>query len=245
MAQLLARRRRRRDRHHVQAEFAFRTHGGARRGAGRKKRVSSRVAHRARPRITKDAPLHITLRLVDGIANLRTSRFFRTIHNILVKAGAELPLRIIHYSVQCTHIHLLAECPDNAACSASMRTFGIRLAKGVNTMMGREGAVIRDRYHVHVLRTPREIRHAIAYVLCNSRKHAFERGFILPERWLDPCSSARTFDAWRDERGRALRIAEHRDPAVSAPQSWLLRVAWRRHGGIAVNFIPGSPIPIH
>jgi putative transposase len=240
MPQLMGSRpNRRRGGRSVQTAFAFRTHGGARRGAGRKKTVASRVPHRARPRVSKNTPVHITLRVVEGVENLRTSRFFRLIHGILVKATSDLPARIVHYSVMRNHLHLIIEAADNRHCSRAMRTLGIRLAKAINTLRRVKGRLIRDRNHVHVLKTPLETKRAIAYVLCNARKHARERGSILPRRWLDPCSSARAFEDWRDESGRALRQAARGDPAVKPPRSWLLRFGWRRHGGIAVDFVPG------
>ena len=40
----------------------------------------------------------------------------------------------------------------------------MRVAKSMNRALRRKGNVISGRYHVHPLRTPREVRHAIAYV---------------------------------------------------------------------------------
>jgi hypothetical protein len=48
-----------------------------------------------------------------------------------------------------------------------MISLGARLARTVNRVLGRRGPVLADRYHQHVLRTPREARHALAYVLLN------------------------------------------------------------------------------
>jgi hypothetical protein len=43
----------------------------------------------------------------------------------------------------------------------------------------RAGQVLADRCHVHVLRTPREVRNAIAYVLLNARRHLAKAGRAL------------------------------------------------------------------
>ena len=75
------------------------------------------------------------------------------------------------------------------------------------------------------------MRHAIAYVLCNARKHGVARG---TPGWLDPCSSARAFDGWR-----RLDQPPARAPVVE-PRSWLLRVGWRRLGLIDPDHVPGS-----
>lgn len=80
-----------------------------------------------------------------------------------------------------------------------------------------------DRFHSRVLATPRQVRHAIAYVLCNGRKH----GLAPHRRWLDPCSSASAFDGWS---GAPAATASTIHPVVP-PRTWLLRIGWRRGGG--------------
>jgi hypothetical protein len=102
----------------------------------------------------------------------------------------------------------------------------LRFARSVNRVFGRKGPVLADRAHVHVLRTPREVRNAIAYVLLNARRHAAKAGQRL-KGWItvvDPASSGRWFTGWRHERFRAPDV-----PAVAEPGTWLLRVGWRRH----------------
>ena len=74
--------------------------------------------------------------------------------------------------------------------------------------------MIGDRYHHRWLRTPREVRNAIGYVLHNARKHL---GGV-PGR-IDPASSGRWF--WG--------VATD-SPAVALPRFWLSRSGWRRHG---------------
>lgn len=97
--------------------------------------------------------------------------------------------------------------------------------------------VAAERYHARQLRTPREVRHALAYTLGNARKHGVR------VEGIDPCSSGAAFDGWRD-RGATLlaALAVHALPPVAAARSWLLRVGWRRHGLIGVAEVPG-PAP--
>lgn len=96
--------------------------------------------------------------------------------------------------------------------------------------------MLADRYHLHVLRTPREVRNAIAYVLLNARKHAAQLGRVLGRAMrVDAASSGRWFAGWRT------RIQAARDaPAVAAPHTWLLSVGWRRFGLIDPSEVPGS-----
>jgi hypothetical protein len=77
----------------------------------------------------------------------------------------------VHYSVQGNHLHLLVEAEDRRALSRGMKGLGVRIARGLNRVMGRRGAVLDDRYHGHVLKTPTEVRHARQYLLQNARRH--------------------------------------------------------------------------
>ncbi|HYC21767.1 MAG TPA: hypothetical protein VEI94_03640, partial [Candidatus Bathyarchaeia archaeon] len=91
----------------------------------------------------------------------------------------------------------------------------------------RHGSVWGDRYHVRALRTPREVRNALVYVLQNFRKHL--RGVV----GIDPCSSAQWFDGFR---GRD-RVEQSASVLVRA-RSWLLRLVWRRAGLIDLEEAP-------
>jgi hypothetical protein len=143
----------------------------------------------------------------------------------------------VHYSLQADHAHLIVEADGAPALGCGMKALGSRLARAVNRTFGRRGAVLVDRYHMRVLRTPTEVRRAIAYVLLNARRHISKLGGR-PDpspRGVDPASSGRWFDGWRRELPRA-----HDPPAVAAPKSWLLRVGWRRVGLVDPAEIPGA-----
>lgn len=216
----------------VQLEMALRSWGGRRKGAGRKA-IGRRAgaSHRSRPEVSSNDPLHVTLRVRDDAPNLRTPPIFRAVRRAL-EAGAErLGLRVVQYVVLRNHLHLIAEADDREALSRGMKGLKVRIARAVNRVSHRRGAVFSDRYHAQVLRSPSQTRHALAYVLNNYRKHVAESGRRLPRDFVDPCSSAASFDGWE---GR---------PAVESPlaraKSWLLRVGWRRRGLIPVGMTPG------
>ena len=97
--------------------------------------------------------------------------------------------------------------------------------------------MLGDRYHSRVLRTPREVRWALGYVLCNARKHNAELFYpkTLPRRWLDACSSATLFSGWR---GRpAPRPLTDSDP-IAKPETWLLQKGWKKHGALPTDHLP-------
>ncbi len=146
---------------------------------------------------------------------------------------------MVHYSIQTTHVHLLVEATSKEALGHGMKSIGARVARAVNRVFGREGAALYGRYWLRILRTPREVRNALAYVLLNVRKHFRERHRASPPVRLDPASSARWFDGWK-RRVFAPRVRPEPGSEVAEPHTWLLAVGWRRHGLIDPAFVPGS-----
>ncbi len=105
--------------------------------------------------------------------------------------------------------------------------------------MARTGAVLADRYYLRMLRTPKEVRSALRYVLLNARRHARR----LAGRWsCDPASSGRWFSGWRrpPASSRLTSICGRRSPPVAAPYTWLLRSGWRPHGLLDPTETPGA-----
>jgi putative transposase len=100
--------------------------------------------------------------------------------------------------------------------------------------------MLDGRYHHRSLRSPREVRRALAYVLLNARRHlAKSRGALRSAAaHLDGASSARWFDGWRPEV--TSRIPEASGASeVARPRTWLLRIGWRRHGLVDPSEVPG------
>ncbi len=143
--------------------------------------------------------------------------------------------RVVHYSLQRDHVHLLVEAAGKDALGRGMKSIGARLARAVNRAFGRSGPVLDGRYHMRILRTPREVRNALAYVLLNTRKHWRQRCGQAPPVRLDRASSGRWFDGWKTSMGRATSGA----PEVSRPRTWLLTTGWRRHRLVDPAEVPG------
>src|SRR5262245_2747607 len=181
-----------------QTAFAYRTRGGARKGAGRPpKGRRPGVHHRRREALARHTPVHVTLSVRSHVSTLRNGKMFRALERAFVQGCDRFSFRLTHYSVQTNHMHLLVEASDATALSRGMQGLAIRMAKAVNRVLGAKGKVFADRYHARALKTPREVRRALAYVLLNARRHHAKRGDAV---WpTDPCSSARHFDGWRSE----------------------------------------------
>ena len=198
-----------------------RTWGGRRPGAGRKPTPGRRsgVPHRARSPHAATNPVHVTLRAGGAVRCLRSGRVFPAVRSALTLASRG-GFRIIHFSVQDDHVHLIVEAEERSVLGRGIQGAAIRVARAVNRALGRRGPVWGDRYHARALTSPRAVRHAIVYVLMNFKKHGPGRGSI------DVRSSAPWFDGWRgavDALGRGV------SPVVPAC-TWLARVGWRRHG---------------
>src|SRR5262245_64008238 len=98
-------------------------------------------------------------------------------------------------------MHAIVEAASSRDHASGLKSIAARLARAVNRIFALRGPVLADRYHLHVLRTPREVRNAIAYVLLNARRHLAQWCRALPRlAVVDPASSGRWFDGWRDAR---------------------------------------------
>jgi REP element-mobilizing transposase RayT len=209
-------------------ELPFGGRGGARPGAGRKPRGERAcVSHHGRVAFAKSAPVHVTARLCAGLPSLRRKDAHRAILRAF-EAGAERDgFRLTQYSVQSNHVHLLVEAPNRPALSRGLQGLLIRVARALNRAWGRKGSVFSDRYHDRILRTPKEVRNALAYVLNNAKRHGiFEAG-------VDAFSSGRWFDGWREAK-----------PSVLVPsilpkaRTWLLTIGWHHWGLISLDTVP-------
>jgi len=167
-----------------------------------------------------------------GIRVLRHRDGYRVVRAALIAGADRFGMRVVHFSVQSNHIHLICEATDRRSLSRGMQGLLIRIAKGVNRLLDRKGRVFGDRYHEHILRTPTEVRAALAYLLHNARNHLARRGYRRARWFLDPCSSARQFFGLVDRDADGEMLA---DVPLPPARSWLLRTGWRRAGPVEIG----------
>jgi putative transposase len=198
-----------------QLRLDLRTWGGKRRGAGRKpKGARPLVPHRPRDRLRPGWAVHVTMRMREHVLNLRSRRCFEVLERCFAAGCDRFGCRVVHFSVQGNHLHLVVEAPNNRSLARAMQGLAVRIAKALNRLMRRRGPVFADHFHSHVLRTPTEAARAVAYVLGNYAKHAAGWG----ER-VDPRAIDRYCSAWPRPTG---------PPLVAQPQTWLLICGWKR-----------------
>jgi putative transposase len=197
------------------------------------------VAHRRRPVLSRHNPLHVTLRVLDGVGRLRCRKGFGVVRAVmLLVARTKTGFRIIDISIQGNHLHLVCEADDKDALRAGVAAFKISFARRLNRAFDRRGSVFADRYHTEVLTCPRQVRNAVSYVLNNWRKHHEDRAATTR---VDPFSTGYAYPHWAERYTYPFT-----DPAVllprGEPRTWLLTAGLLRQRPISLTERPsGSP----
>ena len=140
--------------------------------------------------------------------------------------------RVVHFSVQDNHVHMIVEARDGRALSRGVQGLAIRLARRVNKLLGIAGGFWGARFHSRELTRPRSVRNAIVYVLMNVKKH-FTR---VPNHFVDPCSSAPWFTGFAHGPSPPNEASP-----VKVASTWLAATGWRRHGLIRLDERPRTP----
>ena len=212
--------------------------GGFRARAGRKpKAAADRKGHHPRPELAARFPVHVTMRRVADGPPLRRGDCYAVLRRCFSAGKNRFGFRLVHYSVQGNHIHLICEAEDRKALTRGMQGLTIRIARRVNRRLGRRGKLFAQRYHARILRSPREVRHALVYVL-NNRRHHVEGP--LAREWIDPCSSGPWFTGWK-WRLRPHVIRSQADPPVVSAETWLLVHGWHmKLGPLRFDEVPAT-----
>ncbi|MGE4132722.1 MAG: hypothetical protein AB7F86_13850 [Bdellovibrionales bacterium] len=191
-----------------------------------------------RAQIKASTPLHLTWRLKDHVVNLRCGEVLALFRRAAARSK-NFGLRVIHFSIQSNHLHLIVECKNNEALKRGTRSLAASIGKGVRNLTGSRGSVFAGRFDLKVLTGPTMVRNAMAYVLQNYSKHAKLLNHI------DRYSSAPYFSAWRRllgaRAGPILEDASRKDSSqmfrcenhslpdfLSPPRSWLAKEGWMR-----------------
>jgi REP element-mobilizing transposase RayT len=180
--------------------------------------------------------VHVTLRCVDGVSGLRECPADPMIEDAL-RAASRGDFRLVHFSVQDNHLHLIVEAADREALSRGMQGLAIRCARAINRALGRRGRVWGERYHARPLRSPGEVRRGLVYVLQNWHKA------VTGADWLDPQSSARRFDGWRGPRPVWSVPPPGTVRVVRPARTWLMTTGWKWLGLIGFDERPAAPRP--
>ena len=209
--------------------------GGPRKGAGRKPAGRSGIVHHVRRPLFRGLEVaHVTVRVQDDVPSMRSHKLIHDLKDSLARGRERGDFRIVHYSIQRDHVHMIVEADGSEALGRGMNAVSLRIARSVNRVFGRKGRVLLGRYHARFLKSLKQVRHAIAYVLLNSRKHFRQRTGYAPPVRLDVGSSGGAFDGWLDGCGGPSGAE-----LVAKPKSWKLGKGWRRWSLIDPAEVPG------
>jgi REP element-mobilizing transposase RayT len=207
--------------------------GRPKRRPGPKPGPRPNVRHRARAVHKYWNPMHATLRAVNGLPSFRAERLFVAFERA-VRTTRRKDFRIVEFSVQDNHVHLIVEADDKDARARGMKSFSVRANRLFNVASGRRrGRVWGDRYHRRDLTSARQVRNALVYCLANYKKHQHVTSGA-PR--IDPCSSARWFHGWT-----AIRTHDDGPPPTEGARTVLLGNAWHKHGLIHPGERPRAP----
>ncbi|MBA3463450.1 MAG: transposase [Deltaproteobacteria bacterium] len=214
------------------------------RPVGRPRKPGAGSPHTIRESFKASEPLHIVLRVEEVMGNLRRRSMYRALRAATLAVASREDFRIVHLSIQRLHVHLLVEADGKRALSRGLQAFEISAAKHMNAGLKwkqrRRGKVFTDRYHSEVIRSRRQARHALAYVLNNWRKHREDRGMS----WnVDPFSSGCSFTGWKALEKKLVMWkvpATYEAMIVWLPKTWLLREGWMLYGRIDFREVPSS-----
>ena len=212
-------------------------HGGSRAGAGRKpKGDRAGVPHDTRAAVAARFPVHVTVKLRQHLPPLRRRDAYAALRAAFTAGCDRNGFRLIHYAVLNDHLHFVVEATGRSALARGVQGLLVRIARTLNRLWQRHGRVFADRYHDHILRSPREVRNALRYVLGNAHKHAAEGRMLVVPQAIDTFTSAPWFDGFRETI--VVRGLEAVVRPVTFAHTWLLTIGWRRHGLLSVSERP-------
>jgi len=188
------------------------------------------------------------MRVVPAVGNMRRRSLYKAMRDATITAALRERIRIVHISIQRTHVHLLVEAEDKLALGRGMQGFQISAARNINSALGdryrrRRGPVFADRYHLEVITSPTRARHVLSYVLNNWRKHREDREGLASTWLVDPYSSGILFPDWKELEDKVWMwpMRETYEPmVVRRPRSWLLEEGWKRCGAISARDVPSQ-----
>lgn len=137
--------------------------------AGRPAKWDKGIRHIKRERINKPTSMHITIKVRENKADIKSKRILKALHRVIFRARLK-GIKIIHYTLEYNHVHLLVEAGDHRIMHQGMQGFGISFAKAINKLKTRKGGVYKHRHHLRKINSARDLKNVLHYIF-NNRKH--------------------------------------------------------------------------
>jgi REP element-mobilizing transposase RayT len=186
--------------------------------------------------------VHLTLRLREGLPNLRTRKGAQLV-KLAILGAQNSGLRVIHFAILSNHIHLICEALSLDVLMNSMKSLTSRLGIHIRRLVKEQKhqikrlealdqsglGIFRGRYNMQTIEGPTQMKHALKYVLLNPAKH-FKKA-----PYLDLFTSAVVFEGWKKLIGHELVLMESMTTMrealkefLSPPKLWLTQAGWMK-----------------
>lgn len=76
------------------------------------------------------------MRVREGLPSLRSDKLMFSAIRSAIGLGHKSNFRVVHFSVQSNHLHLIVEAHDETALSRGMQSLGHRMAHAIHRAMG-------------------------------------------------------------------------------------------------------------
>jgi len=179
------------------------------------KQKSNKIYHHSRPHLLSGKPVHVTIKTDKNIIpNLRNKILYKEIRASFKRARL-LGIRIIHFTVQRDHIHFLIEAQNKKQLGQSMRALSISLTKRLSRVLAKKIKALKTRYHLHILKSLKEIKNVANYIQNNGKKHRV----VLNKDFYSSHISPQDFDPTEP----FLKFLEDLKAVLSFPRFWATR----------------------
>jgi REP element-mobilizing transposase RayT len=131
---------------------------------------------------------HVTWKLKPGFESLRKPRVLRVLEPAFRKGKEKKGFRLIAWSLQDNHIHLVVEGESTEEVARGRQGLGVSITKRLNKRWERvgQGSVFLDRHGKKPMKGFHHRRRGMGYVHGNAKRH----GHVLPKGEPDRYSSA-------------------------------------------------------
>lgn len=138
--------------------------------AGRPAKNDPGIRHSSRMKFSKLTSFHLTIKVRENKADIQSKKLLKALHHAIARARLK-NLKVIHYTLEYNHVHLLVETNDHRILHAGMQALGISFSKAINKVKSLKGHVYKHRYHQRKIGSARELKNVLLYIFNNGKKH--------------------------------------------------------------------------
>lgn len=147
--------------------------------AGRPAIHDKGIRHISRERIFKPTSMHITIKVRKNKADIQSKKILKALHRAIFRARIH-GLRVIHYTLEYNHIHLLVEASGHKIMHKAMQAFGISFSKAINKIKQVNGHVYKHRHHLRKITSSIDLKNVLRYIFHNGIHHKRTYSLIDP-----------------------------------------------------------------